>query len=290
MKSSIPLAIALALSGCAVAPPQVTPQARSHYETVAQAVAKEGAALLVDSCWYRLEVGTSHVYPQLSEQHARAVAGAAASSLEARGIKLHSVQIPLLCTGFDKDYLLSLKQRSALGAELKPIEGYPVRAPGASTSSKDDGAVLGLMQAVAKAAPTIDRAPDNNVKPVALEMAPEQSQALSKLLGARYVWLVNLRTQDVSAGRAIGFVALTAGLSAGLTGGAYAGWSTNDDSIGETTALVDLATAQLVWKRQFNASGRGLVDFERPIPSAQLLRNWADTSGFVPFYEAPAKQ
>lgn len=279
--SALTLAVTL-MAGCAA--PTLTPQARSHYDVAAQAVAKEGAALVVDSCMYRLEVGTSHIYPQLSEQHAQALSKAASASLQARGVKLKAVHSPFVCSGLESEYVLSLKQANAVGAELKPIGSYPLRTSTAMKSADDEALLLSLMKAVAKAPTTNDRSLELPVKPVALDLTGDQAQALIKLLGSSNVWLVDARQQDVSIGRIMSMITLTAGLSMGLTGGTYASWSTNEDAIGETTALVDLNKREMLWKRQVSGTGRGIVDFERPMPTEQQLRNWADTSGFSPFY------
>jgi hypothetical protein len=83
----------------------------------------------------------------------------------------------------------------------------------------------------------------------------------------------------------MGLVALTAGLTAGATGGAYASWSTHEDAYGEIVALVDLEKRELLWKRQLNFVQRGIVDFERPLPTDEQMQNWAVTAGMVPFYE-----
>lgn len=283
----IAVASSATLIGCAA--PPLTPQARSHYDASAQATAQNGVALLVDSCLYRLELGTSHIYPQLSEQHARAASRAAAASLEGRGVKVKSVHTPFVCSGLESDYVLSLKQAQAPGAELKPIETYPLRTSAATLRASEEPQWLSFMKVVNKAAPTADRKPDDPVKPVPLDITAEQAQSLSQRLGASHVWVLDLRQQDVSAGRIVGMITLTAGLTAGLTGGAYAGWSTSEDAIGETTALVDLDKREVLWKRQFKAVNRGLVDFERPMASEEQLRAWADAAAFSPFYEAPPK-
>lgn len=279
--SAVTIAVSL-MAGCAA--PPLTPQARGHYDATAQAIAKEGAALVVDSCMYRLEVGTSHIYPQLSERHAQAVSKAAAASLEARGVKVKSALAPVVCSGLDADYVLSLKQASAVGAEPQPIGAYPLRTSAALKSTQDESPLLSLMKSVGKTPPTVDRSPEALVKPVPLNLTADQAQALVKLLGSSYVWVLDVRQQDVSAGRIMSMIALTAGLSAGLTGGAYASWSTNEDAVGETAALVDLNKREMLWKRQVSVSARGIVDFERPLPTDQQLRNWADTSVFSPFY------
>lgn len=279
--SALTLAVTL-MAGCAA--PTLTPQARSHYDVTAQAVAKEGAALVVDSCMYRLEVGSSHIYPQLSERHAHALSKAVAASLKARGVKVMSVLAPVVCSGLDADYVLSFKQASAVGAEPQPISAYPLRTGAALKSTQDETLLLSLMKSVGKTPPTIDRSPETLVKPVALDLTVEQAQALVKLLGSSYVWVLEVRQQDVSVGRIMSMIALTAGLTAGMTGGTYASWSTNEDAVGETTVLVDLNKREMLWKRQVSGSARGIVDFERPLPTEQQLRNWAETSGFSPFY------
>jgi len=281
------LVSALALTGCAATAPTLTPQARSHYDSSAQALVQSGAALLIDTCSYRLEVGTSHVYPQRSDAHARLVQQAYADHLRARGLRLSTAASPLLCTTFDPDKFLGLQQASAPGAPLQPITRYPLRGSESQLTPEQEALVLQLWHAVHKAPPTADKAPDTAVQAQPLALTPEQGKALSDLLGARYVWLLDAQVQDVSMGRAVGMVALTSALTLGLTGGAYASWSTNEDGIAEATTLVDLEQPAVLWRRKSSVVARNLVDFERPLGDAKAVAAAAHHS-FTPFYEVPA--
>lgn len=286
--SALCLLCALALSGCATTAPTPTPQARSHYDSSAQALAKSGAALLVDACSYRLEIGTSHVYPQRSDEHARLVQRIYADHLRSRGLNLSSAASPLLCTTFESGKFLELQQASAPGAPLQPTTRYPLRGSESPLTPEQETLVLQLWQAIHKLPATADKAPDTLVQPQPqpLALTPEQGKALSSLLGARYVWLIDAQVQDVSMGRAVGMVALTSALTLGLTGGAHSSWSTNEDGIAEATTLVDLEQTAVLWRRKASVVARNLVDFERPLADAKAVAQVAHQA-FTPFYEAP---
>jgi non-ribosomal peptide synthetase component E (peptide arylation enzyme) len=80
----------LVLSGCATQAPMLTPQARSHYDAIHQKIIQTGVAVLAESCFYRLEVGTSHVLPTLSQAHASKVQRALAQGLEGQGVTVRA--------------------------------------------------------------------------------------------------------------------------------------------------------------------------------------------------------
>ncbi len=286
--TALAAAAVLCLSGCATQPPALTPQARSHYDATHQKIIQTGVAVLAESCFYRLEVGTSHVLPSLSQAHARKVQDALVHGLVGQGVSVKQKHSPFVCSNMKEDYLLSLKQADKPGGELQPIANYPIKATGSAWPASEDARVLALLRQVRELPVTVDRAPDVAIKPVPLEMPQDQAQALVKLLGAPYVWVADVRQQDVSLGRTMGLVALTAGLTAGATGGTYASWSTHEDAYGEIVALVDLEKRELLWKRQLNFVQRGIVDFERPLPTDEQMQNWAVTVGMVPFYEPAA--
>jgi len=283
--AALAAAAVLGLSGCATQAPMLTPQARSHYDASHQKVSQSGVAVLVDSCLYRLEVGTSHVLPALSQAHARKLQLGLVHGLEGQGVSVKQKHSPFVCSNMKEDYLLTLKQADQPGGELKPITSYPFKATGNAWQASEDAQVLALLGQVRELPVTVDRAPDAAIKPVPLDLSQEQAQALVELLGAPYVWVADVRQQDVSLGRTIGLVALTAGLTAGATGGAYASWSTHEDAYGELVALVDLEKRELLWKRQLIFSQRGIVDFERPLPTDEQMKHWAVTGALVPFYE-----
>ncbi len=282
--AALAAAAVLGLSGCAT--PTLTPQARSHYDASHQKISQNGVAVLVDSCMYRLEVGTSHIYPRLSQEHARKVQQALAQALEGKGVPVKQGHAPFACSGMEEDYLLSLKQADQPGGELKPIASHPVRAHGLTWGVSEEAQVLALFRHVREMPVTVDRAPDAAIGPLPMEMTQEQAQALIELLGASYVWVVDLQTQDVSIGRTISSVALTAGLTGGISRGTYTRWVTHEDALGETVGLVDLEKRELLWKRQVSYAQRGIVDFERPLPTDEQMQHWAVTVGLVPFYES----
>lgn len=275
----------LGLSACATQAPMLTPQARSHYDAIHQKISQTGVAVLAESCFYRLEVGTSHVLPTLSQAHASKVQRALAQELEGKGVPVRQKHSPFICSNMKEDYLLTLKQADQPGGELKPITSYPFKATGNNWQISEDALVLALLAQVRELPVTVDRVPDAAIMPMPMELSPEQAQVLARLLGAPYVWVVEARQQDVSLGRTMGLVALTAGLTAGATGGAYASWSTHEDAYGEIVALVDLEKRELLWKRQLNVVHRGIVDFERPLPTDEQMDHWATTAGLVPFYD-----
>jgi hypothetical protein len=266
--AALAAAAVLGLSGCATLAPTLTPQARSHYDASHQKISQSGVAVLAESCFYRLEVGTSHILPRLSLEHARVVQLGLVQELASKGLLVKQVHTPFACTGLEEDYLLTLKQTDQPGGELMPITSYPVKAAGRAWQASEDALVLALLKQVRGIPVTADRVTEVPIKPVPLALSQAQSQALTKLLGAPYVWVVDVRQQDVSKGRSLGLVALTAGLTGGASRGAHTTWSTQEDSYSEMVGLVDLEKSELLWKRLWSIAQRDIVDFERPLPSA----------------------
>ncbi len=272
----------LLLGGCAV--PKVTPQARGHYDAAASELKAEGAALVVDACDYRLEVGTSHIYPSLSATRTKLSAEAISEGLKRKGVEVRSVQTPFVCGMLEKEYVMSLQQAAAPGAELRPIEAYPLRPTPATMTPEGEAALVVVLGKVRTLPFMKDTAEDTAVKPVALDIEPAIAKLVEEAVGSPNLWVVESIQQDVSFGRTLGTVALTAGIAGGMTGGAYVGWSTHEDTLGEMVALVNLERRQVVWKKQNAYSARGLVDFEKQQRTPETLQQWVDQYLFKPFY------
>lgn len=278
----------MVLAGCAAAP-TLTPQARNHYDQTQQQVAQAGAALLVETCLYRLEVGTSHVYPALSEAGATRLAQAVSKTLTEKGVKVVSTHTPFVCSVLEPDYLQTLTQVDKPGGEQKPITTYPLKNTGTALPADQETTTLGLLKKLRALAPTRDVAADTEVKAMALDITPEEASALVRQFGAPYLWVVDIQEQDVSMGRSISMVALTSTLTLGLTGGAFASWSTNEDAVGNMVALIDLTRREVLWKKQSSAVARGLVDFERPVGTEEQARVGAAVL-LQPFYPLPVAE
>lgn len=244
------------LTACATTKNLSNPQYEQFLNQKKAQLIKDGvAAVVVDSCYMRNELGSSHISAEKSLRTAQAIAEQFQQQLKNRHIDVSQSYSPFICGALDPSVYAKFKLKTSATAALKKVESTPIDHPN-SPLTVDAKQRLNLLLKMIRQRNieqfqtlTNKKTTDHNALPILQLNIPEADRVqLRQLLGTRYVFILNSAELQDSAGVKVAQGALSFATSA-LTGFQYIAVPNQKSNLPYyNVTLIDLESDQWVWE------------------------------------------
>jgi hypothetical protein len=241
----IALCMLLLVSGCATTPDSTQ---RSYFDQQAATARQSPAAMVVDGCVFRDEIGIDYVLRNASQDIGKKSADAASHYLNTNGHTISTTIVPFICgtsKGTEAIFVAEDIGTPTVESQLPiPLVEQVRENPDLSKSYRE------LLVKVAEAiAADSKESLSRQGKSTSLGLTMEQVEILKRDVGGDQVWVLLAGGAQVSTAKSVGVGTLTTVLSLALSGGTYVYMSTATDGYGYDVALLNLGTNQIIWKK-----------------------------------------
>lgn len=271
---AVALATLVACSG-------ISAQQQDAFAGMTRSLAGSQQAIVVTGCVIRDEIGEDYIVREPSEEAATSAANASLAYLRGRGMTIIKVANPLICGLLDSDKAeiktiaeMKRQARSQFNGPIPVSAEQQIQPPLVAAYAE-------LFRQVRISSVSLsDRMEGKPLlgTPEPIRLSPAHRQVLQSALGTNVVWIIGQGSLNVSAGKTIGMILLTALVTGAATGGSVISYSAPITGFGSNVALVRLDSSTLLWT---NALGPGSVP---PSNDSDEVIDWAKLV-FAPMFD-----
>lgn len=241
-------AIALGVTACASSAKKTpSPEFFAGHQ---DAVSHRRAAVVVDACEVRDEIGSDYILRAASLERGERMVEATQAFLAALGHEPAVVTTPLLCGALGEAALDKIGIAEAKGHEEQPLGALPIILDGSLADDPElAGAYRTLVTAVSGVAPSTKGKDGSDPVASPIEFAAGEQARLREHVGTRHLWLLQFTRLEVSGGKSFGIAMMTGVASLALSGGMFLSMSHPVGGEAYSVSLVDLDAGEVLWKK-----------------------------------------